>query len=185
MRYSAEHKESVRARIVAAAAGSLRASGLTGVGIPALMKRVGLTHGGFYAHFDDRDELVAEAVKCAAQQTSERVFVNTTNKDEMLAAYLSSEHVAHPEHGCVLAALGADAFRQAPSVKRQFAEVARGFLRHVAEKLPRPRREDKSAPTDEALRLASQMVGAVILSRLVEDGPLARRILAAARQAPG
>ena len=63
MRYPEGHKEPVRARIVQAAAFALRAKGLDGVSIPALMKNVGLTHGTFYAHFENRDALVAKAVR--------------------------------------------------------------------------------------------------------------------------
>ncbi len=69
MRYPDGHKEEVRASIVASAARTLRKKGLAGLSIPALMKEAGLTHGGFYLHFHNRDELVAEAVMAAAEGT--------------------------------------------------------------------------------------------------------------------
>jgi TetR/AcrR family transcriptional repressor of nem operon len=184
MRYPAGHKEAVREQIVRAAAEALRLRGLAGVSIPALMKAVGLTHGGFYAHFEGRDELVAEAVRAAGEATSRGAFGEGLALDETLGRYLSAGHLAHPERGCVVAALGTDGARQAPPVRRAFAEVARGLLRLVEAKLnpARPAR----APSDEALRLASTMVGAVVLGRLVDDPKLAERILRAARDsAPG
>ena len=66
MRYAVGHKQAVRERILQAAAAELRCKGLSGIGIPALMQRAGLTHGAFYAHFPSRDTLVAEAIRTAA-----------------------------------------------------------------------------------------------------------------------
>ena len=74
MRYPESHKAETRERIVRAAATALRKSGLAGVSIPALMKQAGLTHGGFYGYFRDRDELVADAIVSAASDTANGVF---------------------------------------------------------------------------------------------------------------
>jgi TetR/AcrR family transcriptional repressor of nem operon len=178
MRYSAEHKESVRARIVEAASRALRKSGLDGVSIPALMKKVGLTHGGFYAHFSDRDALVAEAVRHASEETGARVFDASPDLGAALEAYLSPMHAAHPEHGCVIAALGADAARQRAPVREAFGRATLGLLRLVHRKLGGQGAE----PSDEALTLTSQMVGAVVLARAIDDPKLAARILRAARR---
>jgi TetR/AcrR family transcriptional repressor of nem operon len=184
MRYPPEHKPSVRARIVEAASRALRAEGLAAVSIPKLMKQCGLTHGGFYAHFDDRDTLVAEAVVFASGETGERVLGGgTADVAAMVDAYLSAEHVAHPEIGCVLAALGTDGAKSTAPVREAFAASARGFLRAVQKKL-----HPRSAPATlgpDALALASRMIGAVVLARLVDDRDLADRILAAARRTPG
>ncbi|MBK6695912.1 MAG: TetR/AcrR family transcriptional regulator [Myxococcales bacterium] len=179
MRYADGHKEAVRQRIVDAASAALRRSGLAAVSIPALMKSAGLTHGGFYAHFEDRDELVAAAVQAAGAATAQGAFAESVPLEETLARYLSKGHVEHPEGGCVVAALGTDGHRQAPSVRRAFAEVAKGLLRLVDGKLHRNQRA--RSPSDEALRLASTMVGAVVLARLVDDPKLADRLLRAAR----
>lgn len=202
MRYPERHKAETRARIVTAAAAALRRDGLTGVSIPALMKRVGLTHGGFYGHFPDRDALVAEAIGAAANETAERVFGAPVALAETLQRYLSPGHVAHPEQGCVVAALGAEGVHQPARVRAAFARVACGLLALVDAKLhanpptghPEPRPSDRpagaptavprEAPGDDALRLAAVMVGAVVLARLVDDEALAQRILDAARTAP-
>jgi len=180
MRYPDGHKQAVRQKIVEAASRALRREGLAGVSIPALMKRAGLTHGGFYVHFCDRDELVAEAARFAGDETGARVFDGTGSVEEMLEAYLSPQHVAHPEAGCVVAALGGEGARQPTRVRRAFDEVARGLVVLVQRKLT-PRRDRERAPSDEALALTARMVGAVVLARMVDDPKLAARILAAAK----
>lgn len=180
MRYPEGHKEAVRARIVKTAAKVLRKGGIDAIGIPALMKKVGLTHGGFYVHFAGKDELVADAVESAAAATTAGAFADENTLEQTLARYLSLGHVQHPEEGCVLAALGSEGRTQPATVRRSFATTARGFLRNVERKL-----DPKSPPaklSDEALALAARMIGAIVLARLVDDEALAERILAAARR---
>ena len=180
MRYPEGHKEATRASIVKNAAKALRRDGLTGVSIPALMKKAGLTHGGFYSHFKSRDELVAAAVLRAADETGASVLSKEAGDlRATMEAYLSKEHVEHPERGCVLAALGSEGRRQKAPVRRAFAHAARGFLRLIENKV-------QNAPplgslSDEAMRIAAQMVGSVVLARLVDDEELAHRILNAAK----
>ncbi len=188
MRYPAGHKEEVRVRLVTAAGHALRRAGLDGVSIPALMKKAGLTHGGFYAHFDDKDDAVAAAVMAAADETAARVFGPAASVEALLAVYCSPEHVARPGDGCVVAALGGEGRRQGPKVRRAFAYAARGLLRLVEQKLaPVAAGEEEEEDTDaglsdEALALCSRMVGAVVLARLVDDAALRDRLLATAQQ---
>ncbi len=141
-----------------AAAEELRRQGLSGIGIPALVKRAGLTHGAFYAHFPNRDALVAEAIRAASAASAGGPLAESLPLEQALTHYLSPEHLAHPERGCVIA--------------------ARGLLALMERKLhpcqPSPQ------PSDGALRLVSSMVGAVVLARLVDDPGLARRLLDAA-----
>lgn len=179
MRYPDGHKEAVRERIVQAASRALRRYGLEGVSIPALMKPAGLTHGGFYTYFKNRDELVAEAILSAAAETADGTFSEELPLRETVDRYLSKGHLEHPEEGCVLAALGTDGVRQPPLVRGAFAEVARGFLRLTERKVHPRGRTDRLS--DEALVRAATMVGAVVLGRLVSDAALSERILAAAR----
>ncbi|HET9929225.1 MAG TPA: TetR/AcrR family transcriptional regulator [Polyangiaceae bacterium] len=181
MRYPEGHKEAVHEAIVRGAAKALREKGISGIGIPALMKAAGLTHGGFYSHFRDRDALVGEAIRAAAEETSQGVFAEAKSVTEMLAHYLSLGHVEHPEMGCVVAALAAESPRQSKAVRRVFGEVVRGLIALVEKKLnPRPGR----TPSEAALRLTATMVGAVVLARSVDDAQLADRILKAARHTP-
>jgi TetR/AcrR family transcriptional repressor of nem operon len=179
MRYPEGHKAAVRASIVASAARALRRDGIAGVSIPALMKAAGLTHGGFYVHFENRDELVAAAVLAAAEETAERVL-SGDDLEACLGAYLSPEHAAHPEEGCVIAALGGEGRHQSAPIRRAFALAARGFLRLVREQVRGA--GDEETKKDAALAVASRMIGAVVLARLVDDEHLAKRILAAARR---
>jgi TetR/AcrR family transcriptional repressor of nem operon len=180
MRYPAGHKEAVRERIVATAASALRKRGLSAVSIPELMKAIGLTHGGFYSYFESRDALVAAAIEAAGAENAQEVFGDDVPLADALRTYLSQEHVAHPEAGCVVAALGTDGARQAQPVRRAFANVSKGLLRLVDRKL-RPTAKGAREPSDEALRLTSTIVGAVVLARLADDPALAQRLLGAAR----
>lgn len=178
MRYPDGHKEAVRETIVRSAAKALRENGISGIGIPALMKAAGLTHGGFYTHFRDRDALVAEAIRAAGEATAQSAFGAELSLAETLERYLSLAHLEHPAEGCVVAALAAESPRQVSSVRRAFGEVTRGLIGLVSAKLG-----GKSArsPSNAALRLAATMVGAVVLARAVDDQALAERILRVAR----
>ncbi|MCC5949835.1 MAG: TetR/AcrR family transcriptional regulator [Nitriliruptoraceae bacterium] len=180
MRYPEGHKQQVRARIVATTAEAIRQEGIDGPSIPTLMERAGLTHGGFYAHFRDRDELIAAAVTAAADQTAERAFADDRTLEDVLDAYLSPGHVADPSAGCVVASLGTDAPRQSASVRAGFVAAAKGILTMLERKL-HPQRPDPGFH-DDALVHASTMIGAVVLARLVEDPSLRDRILTSARE---
>lgn len=177
MRYPEGHKEAVRERIIRVTAKALRKEGPAGISIPRLMKKAGLTHGAFYIHFKKRDELVAAAVNFAADATAEGLFSAAPDLKSVLDRYLTLEHVAHPEEGCVVAALGADAPREKASVRKALHRAAVGFLALIEEK-----RSARKSPSDESIRIACQMLGAVTLARMVDDPALAKRILRAARK---
>ena len=185
MRYDDRHKESVRSRIVREAARALRGTGIDGIGIPGLMRRAGLTHGGFYRHFRSRSELVAEALRAASDETTPRLFGAALNAVEPLKAlletYLDPRHRLHPERGCPLAALGAEAPRQDPAVRRAFSEIAVRFLRNLDPVVRGAAPEPGKEPDDETLAIAAAMIGALMLSRMVLDEALADRVLAATR----
>lgn len=181
MRYPPGHKEEVRSGIVEAASRALRRDGLAGVSVPALMKEAGLTHGGFYGHFKNRDELVAAAVLAGAEETAKRILeTEKGGLEAVLESYLSRAHVEDPGGGCVLAALGGEARGQRAPVRHAFAEAARGFL-HLLQRRVQPTGDPRRLD-DDTLALASRMVGAVVLARLVEDERLGDRILKAARE---
>ena len=209
MRYPPGHKEEVRARLVKAASHALRRDGLEGISIPALMKKAGLTHGGFYAHFAGKDEVVAAAVRAAADETAARVFGGGAVGEpraapiaRVLGAYCSSEHAQRPGEGCVVAALGAEGRRTTGPVKKAFAYAARGLVQLVERSLQASppldaspassstdgpmsaRRTDSPTVSDEALDVAVRMVGAVVLARLVDDDVLRDRLLAIGRLPP-
>src|SRR5215469_3225005 len=97
-----EHKQETRERIVDAAATALRARGIDGVSVADIMADAGLTHGGFYAHFRSKEELVGAALKRAATQTI-GILSQEPQIDAVIDTYLSAGHAAHPELGCPLA----------------------------------------------------------------------------------
>jgi TetR/AcrR family transcriptional repressor of nem operon len=181
MRFPKEHKARVRERIVRAASKKLRGSGLDSPSVPDLMKEAGLTHGGFYGYFRSRDELVAEAVRNAGAETAAAIFQSSPDLTAVLRAYLSEEHLRHPSSGCIVAALGSDGWRKRKNVRAAFAEIAQGLARLVDEKLDPGAQGD--AVSDRALAVTAQMVGAVVLGRLVNDPKLTGRILSAGREA--
>lgn len=172
MRYPAGHKEEMRARILASASRALRAKGLGGVSIPALMKEAGLTHGGFYGYFENRDALVAEAVEHASGETFGRL-----TEHGVVEGYLHPWHVSHPEHGCVVATLGAEAAREPTKTRRAMSQAAERLVLLVAGT------RGREPVGEDALVRACTMVGAVVLARALGPGELGKRVLEAARRA--
>lgn len=195
VRYSKEHKEETRRRILEAAARAYREEGVDGVGIGELMQSIGLTHGGFYAHFDSKDALVAEACDSVRSPLAQRYFEwaeevgGAEGLRRMIRGYVSRQHRDDPGLGCLMPALAADASRGAPEVRASFTRSLRRLAAGIARLLPGGRRAEptteataKDAVPDEALVLVSGMVGAVLLSRAVDDPELSDRILLAARR---
>src|SRR5260370_27299358 len=117
MRYSKEHKLETHTRIVKKAAVLLREKGAHGIGVADLMKEAGLTHGGFYAHFDSREALVIEAFAYAMDRSTERwrKIAEQTPPDKRLAtiveSYLTRLHRDDPGNGCAVPTLGAEIAR--------------------------------------------------------------------------
>jgi TetR/AcrR family transcriptional repressor of nem operon len=162
-----EHKTQTRDRIVDAAASAFREAGVTQVGVGELMRRAGLTHGGFYAHFDSKDELIAEALAYAMEDS--RANLDRLQGDaakgllEAASAYLSLEHASHPEMGCPIAALGPELTRSAPSVRQSLGREIRERLDQLADLIPHrisPQRRRR-----EAAGALACMVGGIILTR--------------------
>ncbi len=195
VRYSKEHKEETRRRILEAAARAYREEGVEGVGIGELMQSIGLTHGGFYAHFDSKDALVAEACDSVRSTLAQSWFAwaeeagGAEGLRRVIRGYVSRQHRDEPGLGCLMPALAADASRAAPEVRASFTRSLRGLVAGVA-RLLRGARGAPAAPApasgeaipDEALVLVSGMVGAVLLARAADDPELSDRILLAARR---
>jgi TetR/AcrR family transcriptional regulator, transcriptional repressor for nem operon len=183
-RTSRAEKARTRERLVETASHEFRAKGVAGTSIPALMERVGLTHGTFYAHFDSKDALVAEAYAHGLNETVERLLRRAETAppgrglDAMIDYYLSAEHRDDPAGGCVLPALAGEVRREPAAVRHAFTEELRRYFDRLALLLPD---QDMQARTDHELILASGMVGAVLLARAVDDPELSDRILDACR----
>lgn len=180
-RYPEGHKEAARARIVAEAAAVYRELGLDGIGIHALMRRLGLTHGGFYVHFDSRDALAAAAIAEATEQLSKRLTLGEDGApvglEQLVARYLSEPHRDHPGQGCPVAALGAEGPRQGPIVQDALARAVRGFFGSIARAAGK--RRDLS---DEVIGVACVLVGALVLARALGQSDESSKVLAVGRR---
>src|SRR5476649_2405256 len=117
MRYPPAHKHTTRRRIVAAASEAFRERGVEGTGVDDVMRRAGLTHGGYYAHFRDKSDLVAEACSAAfdtAVINLDRLAALPTPGRRarlLIDSYLSARHRDNRGSGCLVVAVGADMAR--------------------------------------------------------------------------
>jgi len=180
-----DHKAHTHARIVEAAASAFRAQGLAGVGVAEIMDRAGLTHGGFYAHFSSKDELLAEALEAAGREAlaSLSESADAVAAEDRLRAvvdtYLSAEHAEHPERGCPIAALAPELVRSDPKVRSRLARGIRSRLAWLRRLAPRRRPRGRAAG-DQAVGALACMLGGVILARGL-GGPEGRAVLEACR----
>ncbi|HLM21436.1 MAG TPA: TetR/AcrR family transcriptional regulator [Propionibacteriaceae bacterium] len=182
-RSAQSRKEATHDRIVHAAARAIRRSGYSGTGVADIMKDAGLTHGGFYAHFDSREAMLAEAADRAGAEsvtTLERIAAAAPPEkglQALMRAYLSKEHLEGPDSGCPMAALGSEMPRQAPEVRRAATRRIKDSVDLVARQLPD---WGKPGAHEQALATVSMMVGAMVLARAVDDPKLSDAIRSAA-----
>jgi TetR/AcrR family transcriptional repressor of nem operon len=176
-------KEVTHERIVETAARAIRRSGYSGTGVADVMKEAGLTHGGFYAHFDSREGMLAEAADRAGAETVAyltRVAAAAPPKQEleaMLRTYLSKEHVQAAESGCAVAALGSEIPRQSPKVRRAATRRIKEMIDLVARQSPDWGQPDAH---ERALVTVATAVGALVLTRAVDDPKLSEALRQAA-----
>jgi TetR/AcrR family transcriptional regulator, transcriptional repressor for nem operon len=179
MRVSREKAAENRERIVETASRLFREQGFDGVGVDAIMKGAGLTHGGFYGHFGSKDDLAAEAVARAMDQSAERQRHLETLRD-FVSEYLSERHRADKANGCAVAALGPDMARKRDGVRRQLTRHVRAQLDRLAALVGRG---TKASRRKRAIATFAGLVGALVLARGVDDPALSAEILAATRDA--
>ncbi|MCP1833813.1 MULTISPECIES: TetR/AcrR family transcriptional regulator [Bradyrhizobium] len=186
MRYSKEHKQETHARIVKKAAARLRERGAHGIGVADLMKDAGLTHGGFYAHFDSREALVIEAFSYAMDRAIERwrkVAADTPPEKRLstiIDGYLSAVHRDDPGQGCAIPALGAEIARESPKTRKAFALKLDQMIDMMADQiLDVPRK----AARKQATATLATMMGTIVMSRIAGSGETSDEILSAGREA--
>jgi TetR/AcrR family transcriptional regulator, transcriptional repressor for nem operon len=180
MGHSRDDKARSHERIVEIAAARLRESGTAGPGVAELMRAAGLTHGGFYKHFDSRDDLVAEAVERALRDNDGFMTTLRAGAADAHAAlglfvdwYTSAEHRDTPGAGCAVVSFGADAPRADQRVRTAYTGQVQRYLVHLEALLGDRKR---------AAAALSALVGAVLVARAVGPGALSDEILAAARE---
>lgn len=185
-------REQTHARILEVAARALRRDGFAGVGVADVMKGAGLTHGGFYAHFDSREALLVEALEYADASSSPRRDLRAaalradgaSPVGALISAYLSEEHLVAREsgRGCVVGALGSDMARQDGLLR----EVARARIERLVKSVQAALEEGGHGGEGvhgRAVALAGAMVGALQIARTFGPGEQGSAMLTASRQA--
>jgi TetR/AcrR family transcriptional regulator, transcriptional repressor for nem operon len=177
-------KETTHERIVEVASRALRRNGYAGVGVADVMNEAGLTHGGFYAHFESRDVLLVEALECASRESSEavsRVVRQRADKGisgfrTLVEAYLADGQLASPETGCPVAALACEMPRQSQMVREASVVRVQRLIAGVRAILPKKHRAAASL-------VAGTLVGSLQLARALGDNFEGREVLSTARNA--
>jgi TetR/AcrR family transcriptional repressor of nem operon len=186
MRYNSEHKAQTRARILEAAATSLRGQGVAATGVASVMGEANLTHGGFYAHFGSKDELVSAAIGQAFDDRYRDFLTHLDGPDPKAAlgcfidSYLSQAHARTPEQGCPLPSLAGEVARMPDPVRLAMAEGMERLIDGIAKLLA-------GIGVDEArfqaTSMMSEMAGALMLAGMVPDPARRADILATSRAA--
>jgi len=185
MRYDTEHKARTRAKVLREAADAIRAEGPDRIGVAALMAKAGLTHGGFYAHFESKDDLIAKAIEQMFEDRYENVIARMSGKpaadqlDAFIDGYLSPRHRDDPSHGCPIPTLSGELVRMPDVARRAFAAGSERMAKWFATLL---KDIGVAEPRDVASSIMAEMVGAVALSRVVEDPAKSNRLLKASRE---
>lgn len=174
-------------RLLTEAAMLLRESGPDGLSVATLMKRQGLTHGGFYAHFESKDDLIEQAIEVMFDKTCERFATRTRGLSPhqglmaYIEHYLSLPHVNKPGQGCPVPACGGDVARLGASARRRF-EAGMGRLQAaIAAQFEMMGSASDEAYT-QAVVLLSELAGAVVMARAVKSSEAQKHIIDNARQ---
>lgn len=184
MRYSRQHKEETHNRLLTKAAAEFRRNGMQGTGIAPLMGQLGLTHGGFYAHFDSKNELIAEATGPMFEDRLARRMLAAAEaapKGKAIRAivthYLSPQHRDSPE-GCALAGLAGEMARQPEPVRNAYISAMNDRLKRIAGLLPG---DDEKARFDQARLLMAGMAGTMMIAKTMTDRDVSDHFLEQAR----
>ncbi len=185
MGHSKASKANTHARLVEAAAARFKERGVDGISLSDLMKDLKLTHGGFYRHFDSRDELVTEALELALAQSGQSMRERLLgggkpNIAAFVDFYLDEAHRDGRAGGCAVAALAGDAPRKSADVQAQFRKQIERNLETLSEALRAGGSADDSRAT--ALLILSALYGALIMARAVGDSPLSSEVLRSVRK---
>jgi len=185
MRYPPEHKAEVRREIVERAAREFRSRGAEGIGISALMKRLGLTHGGFYRHFRSRGSLFTEAVEHGFSEVAARLkeiakaAPSGRKLQAIVCAYLSPEHVGNPGEGCPLAALSTDITRLPARERRRIERPLTDYIDEMAQFVKGSTHQERRR---YAMLLFSSMAGVVSAGGAITDQQAQEELLQYARE---
>ena len=174
MGHSQADKIATHQRIVDIAAKRFREHGLDGISIADLMKEAGLTVGGFYKHFESRDELVAEAFEHALRDIEPWEKAISTSPRQAMRNYLSEAHRDDVSSSCPVAALGNDMSRSTDGTREIYTNKVKRVFDVIAKASPAESAAEKRA---QAFLVYSACIGALTLSRAVSDPKLSKQIL--------
>ncbi|AWL98453.2 TetR/AcrR family transcriptional regulator [Bradyrhizobium ottawaense] len=179
VKVSRETVEQNRERVIATAARLFRERGMDGIGLVDLMRAAGLTPGGFYRQFKSKDDLIVQAVKRAYKDMSEDIAGRIAASDDPLETlvrfYVSDNHRDNPGQGCGLAAMAADAARHDdPALRECFGSIVSNYIGLLTKVVPRGSAKTKRSAAITAL---AEMIGSVVLSRVVSDPALSGEII--------
>jgi TetR/AcrR family transcriptional regulator, transcriptional repressor for nem operon len=183
MRYSAEHKTEIHHKIVQDASRRVRAEGLSGAAVKAVMRDAGLTHGGFYKHFGAKDDLLVESLGKAFREMADSL-VHAAEESPgaawkaIVKTYLSPQHSEHPELGCPVAALGPELARVDKRMKPQIAAEIRNYQSRIVPFMPGRRAAEKERAF---FAIFSTLIGAIEIARLQADPAMRGKVLSSAR----
>jgi TetR/AcrR family transcriptional repressor of nem operon len=184
MRYRPEHKAETHQRIVTDASRRIRSEGITGAAVSAVMRDAGLTHGGFYKHFQSKDELLMESLSEAFQEIANRL-THAAEQSKPKAAwkaivktYLSLEFCDHVEYGCPLPALAPELARAGETMKPRIFEELKKYRSRMLPFMPGQRTADKERAF---FSIFSTMVGAIEIARILPGPEMREKVLASAR----
>ncbi|WP_296183232.1 TetR/AcrR family transcriptional regulator [Pseudomonas sp. UBA1879] len=178
MRYAEDHKAQTHQRILHEAASRFRRDGIGATGLQPLMKALGLTHGGFYAHFKSKDDLVEKALRCAVDQLNESRAAKLAGDNSAAAfidMYLAPEHRTQPEQGCPLTTMSSELGQRG-----QPSEITDELINRMLSTLQAGMPSDQEN-TDKSVMIMAGLVGAMVLARSAKDPQLAERILQTTR----
>ena len=185
MRYSETHKQETRERIVLMAARQFRGHGENNVAIADLMQELKLTHGGFYKHFESKQDLFAESIDKAFEEAAEMLLQAVkrgrpgSELKSIIEAYLSHEHCANASKGCPVAALASEVARQPRAVRLRFDKAVRKHAQRFVNFVPGSSEAEKIR---NFAVLFSGMAGALSMARAVADEDTRQRILQGAKE---
>jgi TetR/AcrR family transcriptional repressor of nem operon len=185
MRYRPEHKAEVHEKIVKDASRRIRSEGLTGAAVSTVMRDNGLTHGGFYKHFESKDELLLASLHEAFREILDRLTqaANEAGREPawkaIVKAYLSEEHCSHAESWCPLTALAPELVRRDDEMKGGVFHELRSYKDRMVPFMPGRRISDKEKAF---FVLFSTMIGAIQIARLLPEPAIRQKVLANAKE---
>ncbi|MBB3658973.1 TetR/AcrR family transcriptional repressor of nem operon [Rhizobium sp. BK650] len=184
MRVSRQKFAENREKILTAASVLFRENGFDGVGVADIMKAAGLTHGGFYGHFESKDDLALEVSRKLIERVEERWREQIASQPErplqaLLDHYIHWRTVDDPGGSCVFASLTQEVSRSEGAVRATFSEGLSTLVDVLQDIVPGETLEERRANATTTL---SSMMGAVILARAVEDRALAEQFLVTMRR---